>query len=386
MRKLAYAHIFAGRSHEPAIALAEKLKEVAPFPVGKVFFANSGSEANDTQIKLTWYVNNAMGKPKAKKIISRTKAYHGVTIASASLTGLPANHRSFDLPLDFVRFADCPHYYRNAEPGESEMEFSARMGRNLATLIEKEGPETIGAMIAEPVQGAGGVIVPPKGYFDAICKVLDRYGIALIDDEVITGFGRTGNWFGCGTYGFEPSTMTIAKALSSAYLPISAVLLSPEMCEAIESESGKIGTFGHGFTYSGHPVAAAVALKTIEIYQERDIVGHVREVAPRFLARLAKLGEHPLVGEAKGVGLLGGVEIVADKKTKASFDPAKTAAANIARFAEEEGLITRPLMGDRIALCPPLVIDEAEIDELFDRFERALAKGLDWATKEKLIS
>ena len=180
--------------------------------------------------------------------------------------------------------------------------------------------------------------------------------------------------------------MTIAKALSSAYLPISAVLLSPEMCEAIESESGKIGTFGHGFTYSGHPVAAAVALKTIEIYQERDIVGHVRDVAPRFLARLAKLGEHPLVGEAKGVGLLGGIEIVADKKTKANFDPSKTVAATIARFAEEEGVITRPLLGDRIALCPPLVIDEAEIDELFDRFERALAKGLDWATKEKLIS
>jgi len=386
MRKLAYAHIFAGRSHEPAIALAEKLKEVAPFPVGKVFFANSGSEANDTQIKLTWYVANAMGKPKAKKIISRTKAYHGVTIASASLTGLPANHRSFDLPLDFVRFADCPHYYRNAEPGESETDFSRRMGANLASLIETEGPETIGAMIAEPVQGAGGVILPPKGYFDEICKVLHRYGIALIDDEVITGFGRTGNWFGCGTYGFEPSSMTIAKALSSAYLPISAVLLSPEMCEAIESESGKIGTFGHGFTYSGHPVAAAVALKTIEIYQERDIVGHVREVTPRFLARLARLGEHPLVGEAKGVGLLGGVEIVADKKTKTSFDPSKTAAATISRFAEEEGLITRPLLGDRIALCPPLVIDEAEIDELFDRFERALAKGLDWATKEKLIA
>jgi 4-aminobutyrate--pyruvate transaminase len=386
MGKLAYAHIFAGRSHEPAIALAEKLKDVVPFPVGKVFFANSGSEANDTQIKLTWYVANAMGKPKAKKIISRTKAYHGVTIASASLTGLPANHRSFDLPLDFVRFADCPHYYRNAEPGESETDFSRRMARNLAELIEKEGPETIGAMIAEPVQGAGGVILPPKGYFDEICKVLDRYGIPLIDDEVITGFGRTGNWFGCGTYGFEPSSMTIAKALSSAYLPISAVLLSPEMCEVIESESGKIGTFGHGFTYSGHPVAAAVALKTIEIYQERDIVGHVRDVAPRFLARLAKLGEHPLVGEAKGVGLLGGVEIVADKKTKANFDPSKAVAANIARFAEEEGLITRPLLGDRIALCPPLVIDEAEIDELFDRFERALAKGLDWATKEKLIS
>src|SRR5580704_9647297 len=382
MRKLAYTHIFAGRSHEPAIALAEKLKEVAPFPVGKVFFANSGSEANDTQIKLNWYTNNAMGKPKAKKIISRTKGYHGVTIASASLTGLPANHRSFDLPLDFVRFADCPHYYHNAESGESEMDFSARMAKNLAALIEKEGPETIGAMIAEPVMGAGGVILPPKGYFDAITRVLDRYGIPLIDDEVITGFGRTGNWFGCATYGFEPATMTVAKALSSAYLPISAVMISPEICEAIEEESGRIGTFGHGYTYSGHPVAAAVALKTIEIYQERDIVGHVRSVAPRFQARLKKLAEHPLVGETQGVGLIGGIEIVADKATKTSFEPAKAAAATIVKFIEEEGLITRPLLGDRIALCPPLIINEAEIDEMFDRFEKGLAKGLEWAKKE----
>jgi 4-aminobutyrate--pyruvate transaminase len=240
-------------------------------------------------------------------------------------------------------------------------------------------------MIAEPIQGAGGVILPPKGYFDAICRVLDRYGIPLIDDEVITGFGRTGEWFGCGTYGFEPQTMTIAKALSSAYLPISAVLLSPEICEAIESESGKIGTFGHGFTYSAHPVAAAVALKTIEIYQERDIVGHVRDVSPRFLARLAKLGEHPLVGEAKGIGLIAGVELVADKKTRANFEPAKAVAATVARFIEEEGVITRPLMGDRIALCPPLIITEDEIDELFDRFERGLAKGLEWAKKEGLV-
>jgi 4-aminobutyrate---pyruvate transaminase len=385
MRKLAFGHIFAGRSHEPAIALAEKLKEVVPFPVGKVFFANSGSEANDTQVKLVWYANNAMGKTKAKKIISRTKAYHGVTIVAASLTGLPGNHKSFDLPLDFVRFAECPHFYHNAEAGESEEEFSKRMAKNLAELIEKEGPETIGAMIAEPIQGAGGVILPPKGYFDAICRVLDRYGIPLIDDEVITGFGRTGNWFGCATYGFEPQTMTIAKALSSAYLPISAVLLSPEICEAIESESGKIGTFGHGFTYSAHPVAAAVALKTIEIYQERDIVGHVREVSPRFLQRLAKVGEHPLVGEATGIGLIAGVELVADKKTRANFEPAKAVAATVARFAEEEGVITRPLMGDRIALCPPLVITEDEIDELFDRFERGLARGLDWAKKEGLV-
>ena len=386
MRKLAFGHLFAGRSHEPAIALAEKLKEIAPFAVGKVFFANSGSEANDTQIKLFWYANHALGRPDRKKIISRTKAYHGVTIASASLTGLPANHRSFGLPLDFVRFADCPHYYRNAEPGESEQDFSARMGRNLGALIEQEGPDTIAAMIAEPLQGAGGVILPPKSYFDEITHVLDRYGIPLIDDEVITGFGRTGNWFGSATYGFEPASMTIAKALSSAYLPISAVLISPELSETIADESGRIGTFGHGFTYSGHPVAAAVAFKTIEIYQERDIVGHVRHVAPRFLARLAQLGEHPLVGEAVGVGLIGAIELVADKKTKASFPAARTVAAILGKFMEDEGVIARPLLGDRIALCPPLVIDEAEIDELFDRVERGLAKGLDWAKREGLLA
>ncbi len=382
MRKLSFGHIFAGRSHEPAIALAEKLKDVAPFPVGKVFFANSGSEANDTQIKLFWYANNARGHTKAKTFISRTKAYHGVTLCAASLTGLPGNHKSFDLPFDFVRFADCPHFYRNAKPGESEVEFVARLAQNLTDLIEKEGADTIAAMIAEPIQGAGGVIVPPKGYFDAVVKVLARYGIPLVDDEVITGFGRTGNWFGAGTYGFEPATMTIAKALSSAYLPISAVLISPEISEAIEEESGRIGTFGHGYTYSAHPVAAAVALKTIEIYQERDIVGRVRNVAPRFQSRLARLAEHPLVGEAQGVGLIGGIEIVADKKNKTSFDVSKAAAVTVARFIEQEGVIVRPAIGDRIALCPPLVIVEAEIDEMFNRIERGLARALDWAKKE----
>jgi 4-aminobutyrate--pyruvate transaminase len=385
MRKMAFGHLFGGRSHEPAIALAEKLKEIAPFPVGKVFFANSGSEANDTQIKLAWYAANARGQTAKKKIISRIKAYHGVTLASASLTGLVNNHKSFDLPFSFALFADNPHYYRAAEPGESELQFSARMAANLDSLIQREGPDTIAAMIAEPVMGAGGVIVPPEGYFDAIMRVLDSYGIAMIDDEVITGFGRTGEWFGCATYGFEPESMTIAKALSSAYLPISAVLLSPELSDIVEQESGRIGTFGHGFTYSGHPVAAAVALKTIEIYLARDIVGHVRQVAPLFQKRLAALADHPLVGEAVGVGLIGAVELVADKKTKKNFDPAKQVAATVNGFALEEGLIVRPLLGDRIAFCPPLVIDEAEIGELFDRFERALAKGLDWATREKLL-
>jgi 4-aminobutyrate--pyruvate transaminase len=385
MRKLSFGHIFAGKSHEPAIALAEKLKDLAPFPVGKVFFANSGSEANDTQIKLYWYAANARGQSKKKKILSRQKAYHGVTLASASLTGLAGNHRSFDLPFNFAIHADCPHFYRSAEAGESEADFSHRMARNLEALIEREDPETIAAMIVEPIMGAGGVILPPERYFDEIVHVLGKHDIPLIDDEVITGFGRTGNWFGCGTYGFEPESMSIAKALSSAYLPISAVLLSPELSEIIEEESGKIGTFGHGFTYSGHPVAAAVALKTIEIYLARDIVGHVRHVAPHFQKRLRALEGHPLIGEAVGVGLIGAVELSADKKRKQAFDPAKQVGAQMARFCEVEGLIVRPLLGDRIAFCPPLVIDESEIAELFDRFERALAKGLDWVTKEKLL-
>jgi 4-aminobutyrate--pyruvate transaminase len=386
MRKMAYGHLFGGRSHEPAIALAEKLKEISPFPVGKVFFANSGSEANDTQIKLYWYASNARGQTKKKKILSRIKAYHGVTLASASLTGLANNHKSFDLPFDFARHADLPHFYRNAEPGETEMQFSQRLAANLNALIEREGPDTIAAMIAEPIMGAGGVILPPDGYFDAITRVLDRHGIPLIDDEVITGFGRTGEWFGCGAYGFEPESMSIAKAMSSAYMPISAVLLSPEMSEIIEQESGKIGTFGHGFTYGGHPVSCAVALRTIEIYQRRDTVGHVRHVAPLFQKRLKALADHPLVGEAVGVGLIGAIELVADKKTRQSFEGTRQAAATLCGFAQEEGLLVRPLLGDRVAFCPPLVITEAEIGELFDRFERALKKSLDWATREKLVA
>jgi 4-aminobutyrate--pyruvate transaminase len=386
MKKLAFGHLFAGRSHEPAIALAEKLKELAPFPVGKVFFANSGSEANDSQIKLYWYASNARGQTAKKKILSRTKAYHGVTLASASLTGLPGNHRSFDLPFSFALHADCPHHYHGAEAGETEQQYSQRLAANLDALIQREGADTIAAMIVEPVMGAGGVIVPPDGYFDAITRVLDKHAIPLISDEVITGFGRTGEWFGCGTYGFEPESMSIAKALSSAYLPISAVLLSPALSDIIEQESGKIGTFGHGFTYSGHPVAAAVALRTLEIYQERDIVGHVRRVAPAFQARLRKFADHPLVGEAVGIGLIGAVELVADKKTKKNFDAAAQVGATVARFCEEEGLIVRPLMGDRIAFCPPLVITETDIAELFDRFERALKKGLDWVTSQKLLA
>jgi 4-aminobutyrate--pyruvate transaminase len=378
MRQLPFTHIFAGRSHEPAIELAEKLKEVAPFASSKVFFANSGSEANDTQIKLVWYYWNAHGKPLKKKIISRTKGYHGVTLVSASLTGLANNHKGFDLPFPGILHTDCPHAYRFAEAGETEEAFSARLAANLEAMILKEDPETIAAFIAEPVMGAGGAIVPPKGYFEAIQPILTKYDILLIDDEVICGFGRTGSYWGAQTYNMKPQTLSCAKALSSGYLPISAMIINDDMYQAMLDQSRAIGTFGHGFTYSAHPVAAAVAVETLKIYEERNLFAHVRSVAPTFLKRLNALADHPLVGEAKGVGLIGAVELVADKTTKASHPPAKMVGQACANYAQAEGLFVRALLGDRVAFCPPLIITEAEINEMFDRFVRALDKTQAW--------
>lgn len=385
MRRLAYEHQFAGKSHEPGIALAEKLKEIAPVPISKVLYANSGSEANDTQIKLVWYYNNARGRSKKKRIISRQKAYHGVTIASASLTGLPGNHRDFDLPLPFVLHTDCPHHYRFAEPGESEEDFASRLAANLEALIEREDPDTIAAFIAEPLMGAGGVIPPPRTYFQKIEAVLKTHDILMIDDEVITGFGRTGRMWGAQTFGMTPHTLSVAKALTSAYMPMSAVLIPEFIYEAMRAESKKLGAFGHGYTWGGHPVAAAVALRTLELYESRNIPAHVMAVAPRFARRMTKLGEHPIVGETVSVGLIGAIELVADKKTKASFDPSRLVAAQGARLCEKEGLILRPLMGDRIAVCPPLIITEAEIDELFDRFDRAMNALEHWLRAEGLL-
>jgi 4-aminobutyrate---pyruvate transaminase len=353
--------------------------------VGKVFFANSGSEANDSQIKLMWYAANARGQKMRKKIIARDRAYHGVTLASASLTGLDAFHKSFDLPFNFTVRAECAHYYRGGRDGETEEQYSARLASDLEATILREGPDTIAAMFVEAVMGAGGAMVPPKGYFEAITPVLHKYGIRLVDDEVICGFGRTGNAFGCQTYNFQPDSMSIAKALSSAYLPISAVLLSPELVDIIEEEAVRIGGLWHAFTYSAHPVSAAVALKTLELYERRDTFGHVRKVSQHFLKRLKALGDHPLVNDADGVGLIGAVELCADKKTKRNFEGAKGVGAKCGQFCQEEGIIVRALLSDRIALCPPLVISESEIDEMFDRLTRGLNKTLDWVKAEGLF-
>ena len=260
MRTLPFYHAFAHKSHEPAIDLAERLIALAPVPMSKVFFACSGSEANDTAVKLVWYYNNALGRPRKKKIIARQKAYHGVTVAAASLTGLPNCHRDFDLPIQGILHTDCPHHYRFGQDGESETEFATRLADNLEALILREGPDTVAAFFAEPVMGAGGVILPPATYFEKIQAVLKRYDVLLVADEVICGYGRTGNLWGSQTYGMRPDILTSAKALTSAYLPLSAVLVSEAIYQACVTESAKIGTFGHGYTYSGHPVSCAVEI------------------------------------------------------------------------------------------------------------------------------
>jgi len=384
MRKLSFAHLFSGRSHDPAIELAEKLKELAPVPVSKVFFCNSGSEANDTQVKLVWYFNNARGRPRKKKIVSQLKAYHGVTIAAASMTGLPANHRDFDLPLPGFLHAGCPHHYRFGKDGESDEDFATRLAYELDALILAEGPDTVAAFIAEPVMGAGGVIVPPATYFEKIMAVCEKHDVLMISDEVICGFGRLGANFGCQKLNFTPHTLSVAKALSSAYLPIAGVMIPEILYQALLDESKKIGVFGHGFTYGGHPVAAAVALKAIEIYGRDGIIAKVAQKAPQFQVRLKAFAAHPLVGEARGLGLIGGLELVADKGTKRSFAATHGVGSRVVQFAEAEGLIVRAVGGDVIAISPPLIISESEIDELFDRLGRALDRTLDWVTREGL--
>jgi 4-aminobutyrate--pyruvate transaminase len=377
MEALPFYHVFSHKSHEPAIELAEHLIRIAPAPMSKVFFAGSGSEAADTAVKLIWYYNNALGRPHKKKIISRVKGYHGVTIAAASLTALPNNQRAFDVPIAGILHTDCPHHWRFANPGETEQEFSLRLADNLEKLILAEGPETVAALFAEPVMGAGGVIVPPAGYFEAIQPVLRKYDVLLVADEVICGFGRTGNLWGSQTVGMTPDILTTAKNLSSGYMPISAVMISEPIFAAIADQSDRIGVFGHGFTYGGHPVAAAVAMEAQRIYQERDIVGHVRGVASHFQQRLKSFANHPLVGEARGIGLIGALELVQDKASRKPFDGTLAVAPRVVARAQDHGVILRA-MGDAIAFSPPLVITEAEIDEMFDRFGRALDETHGW--------
>jgi 4-aminobutyrate---pyruvate transaminase len=380
MEKLPYYHVFSGKSHEPAVELAEKIKALAPGRMARVFYQTSGSEANDTQVKFAWYFNNALGRPAKKKIVSRVKAYHGVTITAASLTGLPNNHRDFDLPLPGVLHLATPHFWKGAAPGEDEVGFTARLAAEFEALVEAEGPETVAAFIAEPVMGAGGVIVPPAGYFEAMAAVCRRHDILMISDEVICGFGRTGEWFGAQTLGFEAHSLSLAKQLTAGFLPLSAVAIDARVAEVIESNSGKIGTLGHGYTYGGHPVACAVGLRALEIYERIDVNARVRGLAPRFAAHLDRLAGHPLVGEARHLGLMGGLELAPDRSPKGFARPGKVGAF-VQRELTGRGVIARAI-GDTLAFCPPMTITGDEIDEMFAPVGPTLDAALDWARAE----
>lgn len=363
MQALPFYHTFASRSHAPSIDLAEKLVKMAPVPMSKVFFTNSGSEANDTVLKLIAYRSNALGQPQRKKVISRMRGYHGVTIASASLTGLPNNHRSFDLPLPNILHTGSPHHYKDGAPGESEEAFATRRAEELDALIQKEGPDTIAAFFGEPVMGAGGVIVPPATYWEKIQAVLNKYDILLVADEVICGFGRTGKMFGCETYNIKPDVLVVSKQITSSYFPFSAIIMNDRIFEPIADESNKIGVLGHGFTAGGHPVGSAVALENLKIIEERGLVAHAAEIGAYMQGRLRKLADHPLVGEVRGVGLIAAVELVLDKSRKVAATTPGALGGVASRLLLERGIISRNML-DALAICPPLIVTKVQIDEL----------------------
>ena len=370
MQRLPFYHNFTHRSHGPAIDLAETLIEMAPVPMSKVFYTNSGSEANDTIIKMIWYRSNALGKPEKKKIISRLRGYHGVTVASASMTGLPYNHMSFDLPINGILHTTCPHYWREGHAGETEEDFATRCAQDLDDMIQAEGPETVAAFIAEPVMGAGGVVVPPATYWEKIQTVLSKYDILLIADEVICGFGRTGNMFGSTTFCMKPDILTMSKMITSSYFPFSAFMMNDRVYDPIAAESGRIGVLGHGFTGAGHPVGAAVALENIKIIKERDLVANAAARGAELQAGLAQMADHPLVGEARGVGLIAAMELIPPAGKEDDWLPGKL-GVRMNAIMQKNGLISRN-MADAMAYCPPLIVSSDEIAEILKITQQSL--------------
>ncbi|WP_429819623.1 aminotransferase [Ensifer sp. B1-9] len=376
MKKLATYHTFNHRSNDPCADVVEQVAELSPIPGSRVFLVNSGSEANDTMVKLAWYYNIARGKPSKRKIISRTGAFHGSTVMGAALGGLPHMHESFNLPGLNVLYAEKPHFYKNGLPGESEEAYCNRLIGQLENLIGAEGPDTIAAMIAEPIMGAGGVVTPPAGYFPRIREILTRHDILLLSDEVVCGFGRSGSWFGCETLGFMPDMMSVAKGLSSGYVPIAAAVIGNHVYQTIADEADRIGVFGHGFTYSGHPVTAAVSAEVLRIYREMNIPKLARELGHHLFAKLeASVAGHPLVGEIRGAGFLAGIELVGDKATRTPFDPALKVGALVESRCRAHGVMIRN-MGDVISICPPFVMTTSQIDELVGGIAAALEDAL----------
>lgn len=363
-------HAFFGRMSDQTVMLSEKLVEVSPFDRGRVFYTNSGSEANDTMVKILWFLHGSEGNPKKRKILTRWNAYHGVTAVSASMTGKPYNE-VFGLPLPGFIHLTCPHYWRFGEEGETEEQFVQRLANELEEVIQREGVDTIAGFFAEPVMGAGGVIPPAKGYFEAIVPVLKKHGIPVISDEVICGFGRTGNTWGCETYNFMPDAIISSKNLTAGYFPMGAIILGPELADRVQAAVEKIEEFPHGFTASGHPVGCAIALKAIDVVTNEGLADNVKRLAPRFEEGMKRLAEHPNIGEYRGVGFMWALEAVKDKATKEPFPPTLSVSERIANTCTDHGLICRPL-GQSIVLCPPFTMNEEQMDEMFEKLGQAL--------------
>jgi L-2,4-diaminobutyrate transaminase len=371
-KQLAYYHSFFSMATEPAVRLADRLLRLSPWPMSRVFFGLSGSDANDTQFKLVWLYQHLRGKPAKRKIIARHRGYHGVTVASASATGLPLVHARMGLPIPGFLHVRAPHAYHEARPEMSEEEFVATLADELDQTIRREGPDTVGAFIAEPVMGAGGVVVPPKTYFSAVQQVLRRHDVLFIADEVICGFGRLGRTFGSEVFGIEPDLVTLAKGLTSGYVPLSACLISERVWSEIEKHAGDIGVFGHGFTYSAHPLATAAALANLDVMERDRLFERAQKMGTHLQKRLREeLEGEPNVGEVRGLGMIAAVELVADPPTRRSFEPSRQAGLRVFRKLLERGIIVRAL-GDSIALCPAYVIELEEIDEIIGALARTI--------------
>ena len=364
--QLAYYHSYAAHTTEELARLSDRLARMAPGKMSKVFYGMSGSDANETQAKLVWYYNNLRGKPGKKKIISRERGYHGCSVISGSMTGMSFYHDHMDLPMGLIKHTGAPHHYWGAEPGETEMQFSARRAQELEDLILREGPDTVGAFIGEPVLGTGGITPPPEGYWAAIQAVLRKYDVLLIADEVVTGFGRTGAMFGSIKYEMEPDLITVAKGLTSAYVPLSAVIVGEKVYQVMEDAADRIGAFSHGYTYSGHPIGAACANAVLDIVEREDLPGNARTTGEYFQAELRKaFAQMPIVGEVRGVGLMGAVEFVADREKKTRFDAGLKVGARISAAARARGLIARAMPhGDILGFAPPLVTTREEVDQI----------------------
>ena len=366
--QLAYYHTYAGHTTEGLARLSARLVAMAPGEPSKVFYGLSGSDGNETQAKIVWYYNNLRGKPRKKKIISRERGYHGCSVISGSMTGMRFYHDHMDLPLPSILHTGVPHHYWGSIEGETEQAFSQRRAAELEAMIVAEGPETIGAFIAEPVLGTGGLIPPPKGYWAAIQVVLRKYDVLLIADEVICGFGRTGADFGCTLYDIEPDLITVAKGLTSGYAPLSAVIVNKRVSDVMEAATPIVGAFSHGYTYSGHPISVAAANAVLDIVEREKLGDNARDTGAYFQKRLIdRFAQMEFVGEVRGVGLLAAIEFVADRDKKLRFDPSLAIGAKVSAAARRRGLIARAMPhGDILGFAPPLVITRAEVDEIVD--------------------